>query len=487
MADDMTDGQVSTGVPGLDRLLAGGLRRGGLHVVLGGPGAGKSVLAHQVGAHLIRAGGKVLYLTALVETHQMLLSQARSFRFFDPRMVPRSFYYASLYPALAASGLQGAREEIGRLVAHHDPSLVVLDGVHALKVSAATRLEYQRFMHEMEAQATVSGVTTLMLTHPDEPLSSDPTFTIADGIIHLRAEDVGLRTVRMVSVEKLRGVAHLGGWHTFAIRAQGMHIFPRLEALTAGMEARGAQGDAADARADFAIDGLGEMLGGGGVPRGSATVVIGTPGSGKTLTGLAFLAAGAQAGEPGLLVGFHEEPLALCAKADGVAMSSFRAGVDAGTIHLHWRAPTELLADEVAERLLSTVDEHGIRRVVLDAIEDVRGAVIPQERHIAFLSALTNLLRHRGVTTVLLLDLERIAGINFDLPMADLAAVMDNVLHLRFVEQKSELHRMVAVLKVRARGHDHAMRELHITPKGMKVGKPFDRSELVLTGLALPR
>ncbi|HLL48815.1 MAG TPA: ATPase domain-containing protein, partial [Longimicrobiaceae bacterium] len=67
--------QLATGVPGLDRLMAGGLRRGGLHVVVGGPGAGKSVLAHQIGAHQIRAGGKVLYLTALVESHQMLLSQ----------------------------------------------------------------------------------------------------------------------------------------------------------------------------------------------------------------------------------------------------------------------------------------------------------------------------------------------------------------------------------------------------------------------------
>jgi circadian clock protein KaiC len=480
--------QIPTGVPGLDRLLNGGLRRGALHVVLGGPGAGKSVLAHQVGAHLIRGGGRVLYLTALVETHQTLIAQARTFRFFDPAAVPNTFYYASLYPVMARDGLNGAREEIGRLVAHHDPTLVIVDGVHALKITASSKLEYQRFMHEMEAQAAVSGVTTLMLTHPEEALASDPTFTIADGILHLRAEEVGLRTVRMISVEKLRGVPHMGGWHTFAIRQEGMHIFPRLEALTVGMEALAGgteTGDGADPRVDFAIDGLGKMLG-GGVPRGSATVVIGTPGSGKTLTGMAFLSAGADAGEPGLFFGFHEGPESLCRKADGVGLS-FRRGVEAGTIHAYWRAPTEMLADEVAERLLEMVQEHGIRRVVIDAIEDIRHSVIPSSREMSFLSALANLLRHRGVTTVMLLDLTRIAGINFDLPMPELAAVMDNVLHLRFVEQKSELHRMVAILKMRAGPHDHAMRELRISAKGMEVGKPFDRSELVLTGLALPR
>lgn len=480
--------QIATGVPGLDRLLNGGLRRGALHVVLGGPGAGKSVLAHQVGAHLIRQGGRVLYLTALVETHQTLLAQARTFRFFNPSVVPGSFYYASLYPVLARDGLTGAREEIGRLVAHHDPTLVVLDGVHALKVTASSRLEYQRFMHEMEAQATVSGVTTLMLTHPEESLASDPTFTIADGILHLRAEDVGLRTVRMISVEKLRGVPHLGGWHTLAIRAEGMHIYPRLEALTAGMEALATGGEAAEdaeALVNFAVDGLEEMLG-GGVPRGSATVVIGTPGSGKTLTGMAFLSAGAQAGEPGLFFGFHEGPESLCRKADGVGLP-FRRAVQDGIIQAFWRAPTEMLADEVAERMLEMVERQGVRRVVIDAIEDVRHSVIPAERELSFLTALTNLLRHRGVTTVMLLDLTRIVGVNFDLPMAELAAMMDNVLHLRFVEQKSELHRLIAILKLRARAHDHAMREFHIGRNGLKVGSPFDRSELVLTGLALPR
>jgi circadian clock protein KaiC len=303
--------QVPTGVPGLDRLLDGGLRQGGLHVVLGGPGAGKSVLAHQIGASTIRAGGKVLYLTALVETHQTLIAQARTFDFFDPAFVPGSFYYASLYPTLAAGGLEGAREEITRLVAHHGPSLVILDGVHALKVAARDRMDYQRFMHEMEAQAAVAGMTTLLLAHPpDGRVAADPTFTIADAIFHMRTRMVGLREVRMFSVGKLRGVGHVGGWHTFRITGAGIHIYPRVEALAAGMEAHLANRAPAEPSPELlglAIEGLDEMLG-GGVDRGSTTLVVGTPGSGKTLLGLAFLAASAEAGEPGLLLGYHEKP-----------------------------------------------------------------------------------------------------------------------------------------------------------------------------------
>src|SRR4051812_21730049 len=92
--------QLPTGIPGLDRLLRGGLRRSGLHVLLGRAGAGKSILAHQAGAHHIRQGGKVLYLTALVETHQTLIAQARTFPFFDASTIAHGFFYASLSPAL---------------------------------------------------------------------------------------------------------------------------------------------------------------------------------------------------------------------------------------------------------------------------------------------------------------------------------------------------------------------------------------------------
>ena len=485
-AVDQTE-QVATGVPGLDRLLNGGLRRGGLHVALGGPGAGKSVLAHQVGSHVVRGGGKVLYLTVLVETHQVLLSQARTFSFFDPAVVPGSFYYASLYPALAKGGLAAVREEIGRLVAQHGPTLVILDGMHALKSSAASRIEHQRFMHEMEAQSNVAGVTTLILTHPEGEMSSDPTFTIADAIFHLRARDAGLRTVRLFKVEKLRGVGHVGGWHTFEITPDGVHIYPRLESLVRGWEKHVASdsldGASTEPLAGFDVDGLDGMMG-DVLGRGTSTLVVGTPGSGKTLLGLAFLTAGARTGERGLFLGFHEPPDSLLEKADGVALP-FRQGIEDGLIRLYWRTPAEMNADAVAEQVLAMAEEHGITRLVIDAFEDTQRAVIPSNRTIPFHVALINLLRERGITTLLLEDLPQIVGLNFELPTPEVAATMENAIHIRYVEYRSQMRRLITVLKVQARQHDHTLRDFHITDKGMRVGKAFDKTDTALTGVVL--
>jgi circadian clock protein KaiC len=478
--------QVPTGVPGLDRLLDGGLRQGGLHVVLGGPGAGKSVLAHQIGSNLIREGGKVLYLTALVETHQTLISQARTFSFFDPASVPGSFYYASLYPALARGGLSGAREEIGRLVAHHGPTLLILDGVHALKVAAEGRMEYQQFMHEMEAQAGITGMTTLLLAHPPEGgISLDPTFTIADAILEMDSQEVRWRQVRFFAVAKLRGVAHIGGWHTFRITPDGIHISPRVESLTGHMEAHVVDAAPPLPSAEplrTGIAGLEEMLG-GGLDRHTMTLVVGTPGSGKTVSGLAFLNEGVKAGEPGLFIGYHEPPEMLVQKGEGLGFPLRRA-VEEGLLHIYWKAPTELLADLEIERLLELIEEHKIQRVVIDGLEDLRHSVIPRERELFVLTALTNLLRERRVTTVVMHDLQRVAGDSFDMPMPELSAIMDSALHLRYVEQKGEMKRLIVVLKMRARMHDHSLREFIITEEGLSVGKPFSKADTALLGVA---
>jgi circadian clock protein KaiC len=478
--------QLPTGVPGLDRLLSGGLREGGLHVLLGAPGAGKSVLAHQIGSSLIRRGGKVLYLTALVETHQTLISQARTFSFFDPASVPGSFYYASLYPALARGGLTGARDEIGRLVAHHAPTLLIVDGVHALKLAGEGPMDYQRFMHEMEAQAGVTGMTTLLLAHPPEGgISLDPTFTIADAILEMDSQEVRWRQVRFFSVGKMRGVEHIGGWHTFRITPEGVHIYPRVESLTAHMETHVVNAAPPRLSAEplrTGIEGL-EKMTGGGLDLCTTTLVVGTPGSGKTLSGLAFLAEGVKAGEPGLFVGYHETPEVVVQKGEGVGLPLRRA-VEEGLLHVYWKAPTELLADPEIERLLQLVDEHKIQRVVIDALEDIRHAVIPRERELYVIAALANLLRERGVTTILMHDLQRVAGESFDMPMPELSAVMDNALHLRYVEQKGEMKRLIAILKMRARMHDHSLREFIITEKGLAVGKPFSKADTALLGVA---
>jgi circadian clock protein KaiC len=207
-------------------------------------------------------------------------------------------------------------------------------------------------------------VTTLLLAHPPQGgVDTDPTFTIADALLHMRSVRVRMREVRIFSVAKLRGVAHIGGWHTFRITGEGVEIHPRMESLIPReptVFAGSAPADASDEMLDLAVEGLSGMLG-GGLARDSVTLAVGTPGSGKTLLGVSFLTAGADAGERGLFFGYHETPEALIQKAEAIGLP-LRRHLEAGNIQVCWKNPAELLADEEAARASAPATAHARAR-----------------------------------------------------------------------------------------------------------------------------
>lgn len=480
---------LPTGIPGLDRLLRGGLRTGGLYVVRGGPGSGKSILAHQMGARHIREdGGRVLYLTALVESHQTLLAQARTLGFFDPGIVPRSFYYASLFPALERGGLAELGEELGRLVREHAPSLLVIDGVHALKRVASSMLDFQRWVHGLETLAAVGGVTILVLVHPDAD-ATDPTATIADGLIDMSTLYVRNRSTRQLTVLKMRGVPHLTGWHGYVINGEGLRVFPRLESVIA---AEGVPAELPPPRLltfGASAKGMDELLG-GGLSSASITLMPGTAGSGKTNLCLAFLAGGVDRkgrGERGLFVGFHETPDRLLLKADALKLPHLRKAVETGTVMLEWQPPTELLGDAMIERILELVDRHQVQRLIIDTLDDIRRSTIPPERELELFVAMITALRSRDVTTVIPQDLPRLIGGSFDLPHGgEISPVVDHIIHTRYAEIRGELRRLLVVLKARDRRPEGTIREIDFDD-GIRVGGALPEYEGILSGLPSAR
>jgi circadian clock protein KaiC len=221
---------------------------------------------------------------------------------------------------------------------------------------------------------------------------------------------------------------------------------------------------------------------GGGLPSSTITFLLGTPGSGKTLLALAFLSAGAKKKEKALYFGFHETPERLLDKAEQVGLP-LRKAVERGLVQLHWRPPSELLSDALAAKILALVDEHGIRRLVLDGHDQLRRGTVTGDRDLDFLAAFCDLLRTRGVTTIMTQDMPRIAGESFDIPFGETSSVLDNIVHVRSTELRSEFKRLIAIIKMREQAHDGSIREFIIGEKGLRVGDVFEEGEALLTGL----
>ena len=469
--------RLPTRVPGLDTVLGGGLVAGNTYLVVGEPGTGKTTLGNQLAFAHAAAGGRALVATLLTETHHRMLAHLRGFRFADPALVGERLFYLGLLGPLQEGGLDAVSTTLVAAIRDHGATLLVVDGAGAAATVAASGFDYARFIHALQARAALLGCTTVLLSGGREAANAE---THVDGLLQLANEPLRSRDARWLRVAKLRGASYLDGRHRFAIGADGVAVFPRLEAAYA--ERVPAWHDAAE-RLAVGVPGLDAMLA-GGLARGSSTLLLGTPGAGKTLLGLHFLAEGARRGEPGLIAGFQETAPALAATADRAGMG-LGPHMESGLVRVLWRAPLELAPDAWAWQLLAAVGEHRPRRLVVDAFTDLVRLFADPQRQAAFAQALTNELRDRGVTTVFVLEIDAFVGPQLAPPVPTVSATMDSGILLRTVELGSSLRRLVSVLKHRQSAADPTIREFAIGPHGIAVGEPFDAAAL-LTGTALP-
>jgi circadian clock protein KaiC len=473
--------RLATGVPGFDVVLGGGLPVGRTCLVAGLPGTGKTTLGNQLAFHHAATGGRAVVATLLTETHDLLLANLASFAFFTPSLVGERVRYLNLFDALEHEGLDGVIAAIRGVTREAQATLLVVDGATVVQDVAASPLALRRFAQQLQAQAAILGATTLLLTGQDRDALAVLGAHV-DGVVLLANERSGSRHQRHLEVLKLRGGPHVTGAHAFAIDGGGLTVYPRLEAV-AGWHRPPAAAPLGPPLGT-GVAGLDVMLGGGLLPR-SSTLVMGTPGAGKTLLGLSFLLEGASRGERGLLAGFHETPADLAATAAGIGLD-LQGPIDSGLIQLLWEPPLELSADAWAWRLLDAVTAHRPQRVFVDAITDIQRVSGSPQRMPTYTAALTNEVRARGATVLVATEIDAYVDDHLAVPVPAASATMDNGILLRQVELGSSLYRVVSVLKARQMSTDPAIREFVIANGRITVGEPLAAVQGLLTGSAAP-
>lgn len=474
--------RVTTGVPGLDVCLGGGLLRGGVYLVEGPPGAGKTILGNQLAFHRAKEGERALYVTLLAESHGRMLAHLHGLSFFDPAAVAQGVVYQSAFGQLEAEGLQGLLSSLRRELTGLRASLLVVDGFLAAEGSAESQHDLKKFIHELLAVCGLAGTTALLLASTGPKRRAlQPEHTMVDGLLELSDRRVDARLERDLHVRKLRGTAHLRGRHTVRITSSGLVVHPRLESVIPEHDPRPASpGEPVSS----GISELDRMLG-GGFPPGSSTILMGPSGSGKTTFGLHYIAASTQA-EPGLFFSFYETPPRLLLKARNLHLP-LDALVESGAVELHWQGSPEDPLDQVGERLLAAIRARRPRRVFIDGLAGfVQRSTYPH-RVQPFITAILSALRAAGVTTMCSSELRQLFGPELETPTPDVSALAENLIILRSVELRSRLHRFISALKVRDSGHDLALREFHITDRGVRIASTFENAEEILTGQAHDR
>jgi circadian clock protein KaiC len=473
--------RVPSGVSGLDTVLRGGFPQGGIHIVQGTPGAGKTTLGNQICYHHAAAGGQALYVTLLSETHSRMLLHLGTMRFLDLSRLPDQVSYISGLGALQGEGLPGLVTLLRREIAAREATVLVLDGLVAAEDHAASGTEFKSFIQELQVQAGLHGCTVFLLTTA-KGQAVPPEHTMVDGIIELTDVRFGSRTERGLFINKLRGSDYLPGRHPFRITEEGLVVYPRIEAA---FRITSQPDEAKSARLSSGVQDLDAMLG-GGIMEATVTGVLGPSGIGKTTLGLHYV-CGSGPAEPGLLFGFYETPPRLMQQAASLGLD-LGGIVDRGEVEILWQPQGENLQDELAHRLLDSIARRGVKRLFLDGLGGFMESSVEPGRLSRFFSVLSNELRAREVTTLYTMETRDVVGPGIEMPVTGMSSLVEGLIARRYVERHAGSRRLLSVVKIRGSSFDPRLCEFVIeSGRGISLAGAFEGAQGLLSGFARDR
>jgi circadian clock protein KaiC len=458
--------RISSGNPEADRVLGGGFPCNSINILMGEPGTGKTLFAEQLLFANSDGGRPVLYLTTLSEPLSKVVTYLQLLPFYDERKLGTAVLYDDIGELLATSGVSALVPRVREAILEFRPSIIVIDSFKAIHDLSPSVPEMRRLISELAGLLSAYATTTFLVgEYREEDISSFPEFAVADAIVEFARHKHSTRDERFLRVSKLRGSGYLEGLHGFQITGGGLEVYPRLVSprVPAGYAV-------ALERVPTGVAGLDRLLG-DGLWRGSTTLLAGPTGSGKTTIGLQFALAGLTMGEPALYVNFQENPTQL-ARAIG-SLGADVAALQRQGLHLLYTSSVELQIDHLIVQMFDIIEQHGIRRVVLDAIGDLSLASVDVHRTHDYLYALVQRFAVAGITALLLLEDIAHGPMAGGSPVASefgrLSYMCDNLLLLE-IHRGERLSRRLSVYKTRGSVHDEGVHPVTITARGVRVG-----------------
>jgi circadian clock protein KaiC len=471
--------KVSTGIPGLDEVLGGGLRERRMYLLLGDPGVGKTTMALQFLAEGRRRGERCLYAT-LSETREELEDIAASHglsldgidivelhageegmgsvqTMFHPAEVDLEEFTAPLFAALE-------RNAHGR---------VVVDSLSEMRILAHEPRRFRRQIMALKERFARLGVTALLIDNRTPESAEIVPMTFAHGVIVLQAvaREYGAPR-RRLSVPKLRGARIVEGFHDVRIVTGGLVVYPRLgpgkrvDRLPEQVTSSG-------------IPELDAMLG-GGLKHGTSALIAGPTGAGKSVLVTQYVHAAASRGEGAAVFLFDEILGVFLARAAGAGLDLVPF-IEQGLVRVVQVDPAEMGPGQFASAVCASVAEGRGRLVAIDGINGYLSSVPEEEFLQLHLHELLTHLAHLGATTLLTLSQHGITGplIEGDV---DVSYLTDAMIILRFFEASGEMRKAISVPKLRSGLHELTLREYRIGRTGFRVGEPLRDFQGVLTG-----
>jgi circadian clock protein KaiC len=473
---------ASTGVPGLDHVLISGLPRNRLYLIEGEPGAGKTTLGLQFLLAGRDAGERVMYIN-LSETNEELRLVAASHGWsldgmdqFELSALEQQLKMESQNTLFHPNEIE-LNETTNTILAEVDrikPARVVFDSLSELRLMAQSPLRYRRQLLALKQFFSGRGCTVMLLDDRASNQGDQQVKTLAHGVISLEkfTPNYGAER-RRLHINKLRGVAFRGGMHDFNIERGGLRVFPRIVALeTRRLTSRDP--------VVSGVAGLDQLLG-GGLDRGTSTLLMGAAGSGKSTLSCLYALAACKRGEPAAVFLFDESSNTFHVRSKSLGMDTAKY-TENGLLNVRQIDPAELSAGEFSQLVRDAVEIRKASVVIIDSLTGYLQAMPDERSLLAQFHELLTYLGQHDVATILIMGQSGLIGSAMQAPV-DVSYLADTVVLFRYFENAGRIRKAISVVKKRAGYHESHIREYSVSSAGVNVGEPLTKFRGILTGV----
>jgi circadian clock protein KaiC len=472
---------ISTGVPGFDEVLMGGLQPNRLYLIEGSPGTGKTTFSLQFLLAGLRQGEKCLYVT-LSETRDELLEVADSHGWsiegldlYEMKEAHADFRTEDQYSVLPPDEVEltETTQQVFDLVEKLQPDRIVFDSASELRLLARDPLRYRRQILAFKHFFAGRKSTVFLLDDLTGPENDRQLQSIAHGVIRLDrlGKEYGVSR-RFLSVVKLRGAHFRDGAHDYQIRRGGIVVFPRLVAAESRKEGR----------RQLLLSGVSELdaITGGGLDVGTSTLILGPVGAGKSTIATQYVFHALRQKRKAACYLFEESRERFLNRAAGTGMD-LRQYESQGDLLVRPVDPAEISPGEFTSHLRAAIEEDGVEVVLIDSLTGYLNAM-PNERFlIVQMHEILSYLNNRGVLTILTLPQHGFVGQMTS--QVDLSYMTDTIILLRYFEAAGEVRQALSVIKRREGRHERTIREFTVDSTGIRMGEPLREFTGVLTGV----
>ena len=474
----MTDSAlIQTGIYGLDTIFLGGILKGNLILVEGAAGTGKTLLGVEFIYRGITEHDEPGIIVVFETSPKKLIRDATCFGWnLEELQQQNKLKIIFTSPKVLDQELRSPDSLLLETAAGMGAQRIFIDGISLLRTLStgngasangngadSYRELLQQFIEGLQRENLTAMLSHEILTDQEQSAALEVAEFLADTVIILNREHLHRTILRSLEVMKSRGQDHEIGKHTLRITAgKGLEVFRRVQLRARGVPVQ----PTSEKRSPIGCAPLDALIG-GGIYDGSTTMVVGISGAGKTVLGVQLLLEGAmKQGKRGMLVSLDEHPAQILRNAATLGMD-LKEQIDTGMIQFLYDSPQELEIDVHFDRIVRTIEDHKIQRLLIDGMTSYSSALGDQRLYRDFIHSLVAYTKNKLMTAFFNYENPELFGLSNYMPDFAISSIVDNLILMNFVELGNSLRRAITVAKARGSEHEFVTREYTIGQGGI--------------------